>query len=46
MEDLKLKFEKEYNADFLEKIKQSEREIADGKTIKVNKDNLNEYLGL
>jgi hypothetical protein len=43
---INFKFEKEYNADFLEKIKQSEREIADGKTVKVNKDNLNEYLGL
>jgi hypothetical protein len=43
---INFKFEKEYNADFLEKIKQSELEIAEGKTIRVDKDNLNEYLGI
>lgn len=43
---IKFKLEKEYNPDFLEKIKQSELEIAEGKTIRVDKDNLNEYLGI
>lgn len=46
---LKLKFEvkeKLYNPEFVKKILESEKEITQGKTKKVKKADLKEYLGL
>ncbi len=50
MKALKIKFEiskdKPYNAEFVEKIKKSEKEIKEGKTILVKKEDFKEFLGL
>jgi len=46
---LKMKFEiaeKPYNPDFVAKIKQSEKEIQEGKTTRVEKEDFKEFLGL
>ncbi len=50
MKALKIKFEiskdKPYNPEFIEKIKKSEKEIKEGKTILVKKEDFKEFLGL
>ena len=48
---LKVKFEmskedKPYNPEFVAKIEKSKKEIAEGKTIRVSIDKLDEFLGL
>jgi hypothetical protein len=46
---LKVKFEvtnKPYNPEFVAKIRQSEKEIEEGKTVTVNKEDLKQLLGL
>lgn len=47
---LKIKFEvsqkKPYDPDFVTKIKESKQEAKDGKTTKVEKEDLKEFLGL
>jgi hypothetical protein len=47
---LKIKFEvtteKAYNADFVEKIEKSKKEFEDGKFTRVEKDDLQQFLGL
>lgn len=46
---LKIKFEvvdKPYNPDFVAKILESEKQITQGKTTRVKKENLKEFLGL
>jgi phosphoribosylamine-glycine ligase len=50
MKALKIKFEiskeEPYNPDFVDKIRQSEKEIAQGKTKRVKKEDLKQLLGL
>ena len=50
MKALKIKFEISkdlpYNAEFVAKIKQSEKEIQEGKTTRVKKEDFKEFLGL
>ena len=50
MKALKIKFEVSkdapYNAKFVAKIKQSEKEIQEGKTTRVKKEDFKEFLGL
>ncbi len=50
MKSLKIKFEVSkgiaYNPEFVAKIKQSEKEIQAGKTIRVKKEDFKEFLGL
>jgi hypothetical protein len=50
MKALKIKFEiskeKPYNPEFVDKIRQSEKEIAQGKTQRVKKEDLKQLLGL
>lgn len=47
---LKIKFEitteKAYNADFVEKIKNSKKEFEEGKFTRLEKDDLQQFLGL
>lgn len=47
---LKIKFEvtteRAYNAEFVEKIQTSKTEFKEGKSIRVEKDNLQQFLGL
>ncbi|TDL99767.1 MAG: hypothetical protein C4K58_00490 [Flavobacteriaceae bacterium] len=46
---LKIKFEVEdnpYNPEFVEKIKESEKQAKEGKVTRVKKENLKEFLGL
>jgi len=47
---LKIKFEvtteKAYNADFVEKIQNSKKEFEEGKFTRVDKDDLQQFLGL
>ena len=49
MKALKIKFEiteKPYNSEFVNKIRQSEKEIQQGKTIAVKKEDFKQFLGL
>lgn len=50
MQALKIKFEitqnEAYNSDFIAKIKESQKQIKEGKVTSVKKENLNEFLGL
>lgn len=50
MQALKIKFEitqdEAYHPDFVEKIKESREQVIKGKVTRVNKENLNEFLGL
>lgn len=49
VKSLKVKFEvtnKPYNPEFVDKIRQSEKEVAEGKTITVKKEDLKQLLGL
>jgi hypothetical protein len=47
---LKIKFEitseKAYNADFVAKIQQSKKEIEEGKFTRIEKDDLQQFLGI
>ena len=47
---LKMKFEvtkeKPYDADFVAKIKESKQQVKEGKTTRVEKDDLKDFLGL
>ncbi|WP_373493447.1 DUF2683 family protein [Aquiflexum sp.] len=47
---LKMKFEiskdKPYDPEFVAKIKESRQQVKEGKTIRVEKENLKEFLGL
>jgi hypothetical protein len=50
MQALKIKFEvsreENYNPEFVEKILKSQQEIENGEVIRVEKENLKEFLGL
>lgn len=50
MQALKIKFEvskeESYNAEFVEKILESQKQVKEGKVTRVKKENLKEFLGL
>ena len=49
MKSLKIKFEiaeKPYNSQFVNKIRKSEKEIQQGKTVAVKKEDFKQFLGL
>jgi predicted adenine nucleotide alpha hydrolase (AANH) superfamily ATPase len=46
---MKIKFEVakfQYSSEFIAKIKQSEKEIEQGKTVRIEKEDLSQFLGL
>lgn len=50
MQALKIKYEvskeESYNAEFVEKILESQKQVKEGKVTRVKKENLKEFLGL